>query len=166
MAVRARVDVGDSPVRFLQRAEQLRKDTEAAVRDLGERAELIYAAHAPHGATGRLARGVSSTAQGLNAVVRDDARNPQTGYDYVGVTRFGHREARLYARHAPATVLATGRARQGVLRFTIGGRVFYRRSVRAYRPLSDWAERAVPQIRAQAERTMSEIGRRIELSGP
>lgn len=164
MAVRARIDVGDSPVQFLRRAEQLRHDTEAAVRDLGERAELIYAAHAPH-ATGRLARGISSQAQGLSAVVRADARNPQSGYDYVGVTRFGHRQARLYAKHAPATVLATGKARVGVLRFTIGGRVFYRRSVKAYHPLQDWSQRAMPQIRAQADRTMAELGRKIELSG-
>lgn len=116
---------------------------------LGRDVERIFAAHAPV-KSGRLRRGVVSTRAGRMVVVRATARNPQTGYDYVGVTRFGHRKAWIYPRQARA------------LRFVIGGRVIYAKRVRGYKPATDWRDEAMPAVRAAADAAAVRLGRRVE----
>jgi hypothetical protein len=138
------------------------------MRGVGQDAELAFAAHARH-ATGRMARNVKSHVVGRNVEVTVFARDPTSGYDYVGVTRFGHVAEFIYpkADRRPASVLATGRLRQrghrAMLRFIIGGRVFYRSRVKAFHPDHDWAEDAMPEVQDSADRAMVRIGQRIHL---
>lgn len=138
------------------------------MRGVGEDAELIFQAHALY-QSGRMARGIKSEVQPNQVVVTAVARDPQTGYDYVGVTRFGHRKAYIEPRadRARATVMLTGSRRGTVrrgnasLRFVIGGRVLYRRRVRGFHPAVDWAETAMPQVNQAAEHAMKTLGHRI-----
>lgn len=138
-----------------------------AMEGVGEDAEIIFAAHALH-KTGRMARGVKSRTVGGEVLVTVEAKNPLSGFDYVAVTRFGHRKARIEptARNR-ATVVATGRARkrgrEAMLRFVIGGRVMYRRSVRGFHPATDWAATAMPEVNQAAERSLGTLGRKIVL---
>lgn len=131
--------------RFEIAAERLPRETAQAVEDLGEDAELILAAHALR-RSGRMARNITATSQGLSAIVTVEAKNPETGYDYVGVTRFGHRVARIYPKRAKA------------LRTPFGPRA----SVRGFHPASDWRDDALPEIAAQARVITMRLGRRIE----
>ena len=139
--------------RLLRAARQLDREVAEEVQDLGDRAELIYAAHALRD-TGRMARGIRAVGQGDEVVVRADARDPRSGFDYVGVTRFGHR-VRVIRPNPPRRALA----------FTPkgGGGTVFRRSVRGFRPAGDWADRAYPQVRAEGERAAARLGRRISL---
>lgn len=154
---------------FISAAGSLKDDTLEAERELGRRAEVIFGAHAPH-RTGRLIRGISSVLLGGQVIVKAEAKNPQSGYDYVGVTRFGHRVARIYpAQRFAAFVLDTKKRRKSgrtnhppALRLVIGGRVLYRASVPGYHPDHDWAQDALPEIRAAATGVATRLGRRIE----
>jgi hypothetical protein len=140
-----------------------------AIRGVGDDAELAFAAHARH-ASGRMARGVKAHTRGQVVEVVVFARNPIGGYDYVGVTRFGHKTEFITPRadRHVAYVIDTKRKRQrgrrATLRFVIGGRVFYRQKVKAFHPDHDWAEDAMPQVRDSADRAMQRIKRKIELS--
>jgi hypothetical protein len=71
------------------------------------------------------------------------------GFHYTRITRFGHRVSRIYARNAQA------------LRFTIGGRTIFRRSVRGYHPTSDWVQGAVPRARHEVASSASYVGRTV-----
>jgi hypothetical protein len=154
---------------FISARDGLKADTLEAERELGRKSEVIFGSHAPH-RTGRLIRGISSIFLGDKVIVRDEAKNPASGYDYVGVTRFGHKVSRLYpAQRFAAFVLATkGRRKTSrtshppALRFVIGGKVLYRASVAAYHPDHDWAEEALPEVGAAAQGVATRLGRRIE----
>lgn len=170
IAIKAR-SVGVEAVlrRFVATSNRLPADTLDAQRDLGRRAEVAFAAHAPH-KTGRLIRGISSVVLGGKVIVKDEARNPTSGYDYVGVTRFGHKVARIYPKHRfSAFVMASKQRRKSqrtqgraALRFTIGGRVVYAASVAGYHPDSDWAEDALPEVQALAQAVATRLGHTIE----
>lgn len=164
--------------RFLIAGTFLAHDTRDAQEELGKAAEVVFGAFVPV-KSGRELRGIGSDLAGDVVTVSDYARNPQTGFDYVAVTRFGHKVARIYPTHrtsASASNIATKRRRggetlthgydsftsQSALRFTIGGRVLYRHSVAAYHPASDWAEDALPEIEAEAQVVATRLGRTIE----
>lgn len=148
-------------------AASVDRDTRDEQRALGDKAELIFAAYALKGRTGRLARGIVARDLGGVVQVEAHARNPLSGFDYVGVTRFGHRVARIVPRtdRGSASVVATGRSRRrgahAALRIPLGGGVIYRRSVRGFHPAQDWSERAIPQIRAEAKRSAERLGRKV-----
>jgi hypothetical protein len=164
----ARGDAGNlvGAVRAIRRMT----DDDSIVRDIADDAELIYASHALV-ATGRMARGVRAVGEGDSILVRVDARDPETGYDYVGVTRKGHRRRVIHARSRrlgprgrnPASVVATRRARRrgasSMLRTPWG----FRWSVRGFHPSSDWAEDALPEVRAAAEHRLDGLAKRIAL---
>jgi len=163
-----RIVGADRIARNMQAAAiQIRSDVDEAKRELGDIAELIYNAHAPH-KSGRLGRGIVARDLGAVVQVEAHARNPASGYDYVGVTRFGHRVARIYPRSRfarRASVVATrnerGRGRRAALRIPMGGGVIYRASVRGYHPTSDWADRALPQIEAEARKVAERLGEKV-----
>lgn len=152
--------------------EQMARGIEPELREtqkaLGEDAELIFAAHAPKGPSGRLSRGIVSSVEGDGVIVTAEARNPLSGYDYVRVTRFGHRVTRIVPRRdrSAASVVATkgkrGTGRRAALRFSIGGRVMYRQSVKGYKPSGDWAEKAMPQVQSAARVAEARLTRKIE----
>lgn len=149
--------------RFLTASERMDDQTLDAQRELGRRAEVIYGAHAPH-RTGRLIRGISSSALGGSVIVKAIAKNPASGFDYVRITRFGHAVARIYPKDTGARVLATGKARAGALKFTIGGRTIFASSVAGYHPASDWAQDAFPEVSSAARTVAGRLGHRIEAS--
>jgi hypothetical protein len=77
------------------------------------------------------------------------ARNSESGYDYVGVTRFGHRTARISAKNA------------GALAVQIGGRTIIRKSVRGYHPAGDWASGVTGEVQKLVEVAGARAGGRI-----
>ena len=147
-----------------------------ALLEVAHRAEVVYAAHAPH-ATGRLGRGIKTVPFGGQFLVIAEAKNPTSGYDYVAVTRFGHKQARIYPRadRRKASVVATGNKRRkgggAALAFRVGGvggvggKMIFRRSVKGFHPTSDWATDAGPEINQESELVARELGHRIEAVG-
>lgn len=137
---------GDGLARRFETASwRLGRETADAVHDLGQDSELILAAHALH-RSGRMARNITAKGYGLNVMVTVEARDPETGFDYVAVTRFGHRVARIYPTRAQA------------LRTPWGPRA----SVSGFHPATDWRDDALPAIEAQAEVVVGRLGQRIE----
>lgn len=146
------------PLRFERRFAE-------AMEEVAQEAEVIFGAFALK-RTGRMMRGIKTVRQGSDILVTITARNPTTGYDYVGVTRFGHKGMILPKARAPAVVLATGKSRKrgqtAMLRFMYHGRVVYARSTRGFHPSSDWAARALPTIEVEARRVLGRMARSIE----
>lgn len=139
----------------------LLKETEGKVAG---QAEVIFSAFAPV-RSGVLARGIQAVSTGTGSIVKAVARNPIDGYDYVGVTRFGHKKGRITAKsdRKKASVIQTGQARRGrvggKLRFPLGGQIMYRSSVRGFKPTGDWTQQALPAIKEAADREMENLGR-------
>lgn len=145
--------------------EILQEGQESAVEEVAETAARLYRQEASR-ISSRVASGISVKQDGKTLVVRASAKDPDTGYDYVGVTRFGHRKERIYpARRRPASVVSTGKKRgkgkRAALRFEINGQVLYRASVKGFKPAGDWAARAHPLVEQEARRQLSTIGRRL-----
>lgn len=178
IALKARTIGADGAIRrFLVTAGMLHGDTRDAQRELGKAAEVVFGAYVPV-KSGRALRGISSDAEGDAVIVKDVARNPQSGFDYIRITRFGHNVARIFPTHrsSGAHIIATKRRRggetlthgydsftsQAALRFTIGGRVLYRHSVAGYHPASDWATDALPEVEVEAQAVATRLGRKIE----
>jgi hypothetical protein len=147
--------------RFATASSLLSVDTREAQRKLGKVAEVVFGGWVPV-KSGRALRGISSGSGGGVVTVTDYASNPATGYDYIGVTRWGHGIIRP-RETGSASVLATGKRRGGsALRFVIGGRVVYAAYVRAWKPASDWVTDALPEVDSAAQVVAAELGRRIE----
>lgn len=148
-------------------ARELDREVEKAKAELGRDAEPVFASHALR-LTGRLARGIRAQVEGDQVLITAEAQDPETGFDYVKVTRFGQKKAKIRPtrRKAAASVISTrsGRSagRRAALRLSIGGRVVYRRSVKAFRPRSDWAEDALPSVHRKASAASTRLGRRVE----
>lgn len=164
---RVQITGADRVARRMQiAAATIDDDVLEAQKALGETSELIFAAYALK-RTGRLARGIVSRVLGSVVQVEAHAKDPRSGYDYVGVTRFGHRVARIEPRadRAPASVRATGRSRargaHAALRIPVGGTAIYRRWSRGFHPARDWAEAAIPQVEAAAERQAQKLGEKV-----
>lgn len=131
--------------RLLSRGmRELERRLNQAMRDVGGDAELAFAAYALR-STSRLARGIRARVVGDTVVVGATAVNPRSGYDYVSVTRFGHRVSRIYPVNARALGPIPG--------------IGFRRSVRGYRPAGDWRDRALPTVEYEAGRRMEALGR-------
>jgi hypothetical protein len=120
-----------------------------ALKELGDTAELIFASYALH-RTGRMARGIVSRAFGDRVIVEAHARNPETGYDYVGVTRFGHKVSIIRPKRAKA------------LRIPLAGGTIFRKFSRGFHPATDWAEDALPEIETEAEAVAFRLGKTLE----
>lgn len=133
----------------LRRASGELRDRMRGVEDeVAGAVEIIFAAHALV-RSGRMARGITSRRQGDAVLVSVHAENPETGFDYVAVTRFGHRMRWIVPRKARA------------LRFQPrkGGAFIFRTRVRGFRPSQDWVAGALPEIQAEADRAMASFGR-------
>lgn len=134
------VGAGPVAVRLRLAASSVEPETRQAVREAAEESVFIFRVKAPR-RTGRLRKGIRASVQGDTATITAHARS-RTGFDYVGVTRFGRRAITARRGHA--------------LRFVVGGRVLFRKSVKAYRPAGDWRDKALPA----AERTVAAAGAR------
>lgn len=148
--------------RFQIVASELGHDTQKAQQEIGDRAELVFAAHALH-RTGRLARGIVAHG-GATVVVTANARDPKTGFDYVAVTRFGHQVNKIVPKHQPqpgrylAPIPGVGPRwvkKRAALGF--GGRFFA--SSKGFHPDHDWAEDAIPTIEREAQAVATKLGR-------
>lgn len=163
--IHARASLG----RRLLSPADLDREIMRAQRELADDAEIIFASFALH-RTGRMARNIHTVQSGKELTVETEARDPQTGFDYVRITRFGHRTFRIVPkRQFAASVIATGQRRakghRAMLRWvqTDGG-VVYRHSSRGFHPVRDWASEAIPEIRIRAQSRMGALARRIEVS--
>lgn len=116
-------------------------------RQLADGAVVTYRRHAPS-RTGKLRGGIRVVNEGASYVVRSDVRSAE-GYSYTGVTRKGHRVRVIRPKRAQA------------LKIHVGGGVIFRRSAKGYRPKSDWAVDARPEIRREAQTVGHDLSRRI-----
>lgn len=147
------------------------KGMDVSARAVGDDAELIYQAAAPR-RSGRLARGIRAIPAGDTVIVTAEAVDPKSGFDYVAVSRFGHRKriirpvnrsgrarkARTVSRSARGTFVTRGRA---ALVFQSRGKTWKLASVKGFRPLNDWVEGALPDIRSAADTEMDKTGNEI-----
>lgn len=130
-----------------------------ALENSAEQAVTNFQTHAPE-LTRRLKRGITARPTATGFTVSVEAVDPETGYDYVGVTRFGHRVRRIrpVAGHTKSGKRVF---RDGMLRFPLGGRILYRRSVRGYRPKGDWVVPARVETHEFARQEMKRVGAEI-----
>lgn len=124
--------------------------------NLAPRATEITRGFAPH-RTGRLERGIQARVRSyggrVSVEVLSTARSDE-GFDYLPVTRFGHREAIIYPTHKKALAfLVPGPS---------GGRVIVRKSVKGYHPAVDWVELAYRAMQQEMDRAAERLGRRID----
>jgi hypothetical protein len=142
----------------------MQRELDKRVGNVAVDATVIFAGFAPK-RTRRLVRGIRQRQSGSVAIVTVDAKNPKTGYDYVGVTRFGHRVARIFPKHSPkegryiAPLPGVGPrwVKKAAALGPIPG-IGFRRSVRGFKPAGDWRDRALPTIQAESEREMAVLG--------
>jgi hypothetical protein len=145
-----------------------------SAQQLGVDAELIYQRHAPR-RSGRLARGIRAVALGDQVFVSAVAVDPKSQYDYVGVTRFGHRKrvivpvtkrglprkARTVRRTKTGQFAERGR---GHLVFQSLGRWWFLSHVRGFRPKTDWVQDAWPEVKMLADAEMEKLAREITVT--
>lgn len=163
--VRARADDRGLAERISRELAEFTHSSTKLREDLAADAEIILQAHAPKGKTLRLARGIRARTVGDTTIIEAEAKNPETGFDYVGVTRFGHRVARIFpgrvARSIGSTVkfTASGTVRKRPVR---GARALKtpwgpRASVRGFKPLGDWASGAREEVILLSEMKLKEF---------
>jgi hypothetical protein len=142
-----------------------------SARNVGDDAELIYQAAAPR-RTGRLGQGIRAVPAGDSVVVTATAVDPKTGFDYVAVSRFGHRKrlivpvtkagrprrARRTSRGLTGRFANRGR---GALAFNSRGKRWVLPSVKGFRPRVDWVDTAWPEVSAAADTEMEQTGNEI-----
>lgn len=89
-----------------------------------------------------------ATAGRIRATVQVAARDPATGFDYLDVTRFGHR----------------GRIRRknkSWLKWSNGSETFFARETAGHHPRSDWVEDARPEVEVETDRIAAHLGRTV-----
>jgi hypothetical protein len=146
------------------RTERATQDaTIREVRRLGRVFEDVYRTHAPDD-SGRL-RGSIRAAPFFNdpsqprTSIYAYARDPKNGYDYLPVTRFGHRVLTIVPKVKRAlTVHADGRDLAGE------GPYFLAPSVRGYHPFTDWVEDAEREAILETSDSTRRLGREIVLA--
>lgn len=154
---------------ILREAAKLREQVRLLMQEVADDAELIFAAHALKGETGKLSRGITIRAVGDGIYVEAHAKS-KSGYDYVGVTRFGHRKEWIVPTHMPKSDRfrpKTAKAfplpfgfRTSITGFAALKTPFgYRRRVRGFKPKGDWAADALPEIQEEAQTRLASFGR-------
>lgn len=150
--------IGRELARYDQRVSNL-------LRDMSDELEDIFRFHAPH-ESGRLHKGIRAVKSGDGIQVTAEAEDPESGFDYVWVTRFGHVVARIYAgryarsQFSQAQYTKAGGPRVRPLRGAKALKTKYGffKSVAGYRPGRDWAEPGYDEARLLADRLLEEMG--------
>lgn len=174
--ITAKVDDQGLANRVGRELTRFKHDVASVRREIGEDAEVIFAAHAPKGESGRLFRGIKARTIGEDIVIEATARDPESGYDYVGVTRFGHKVLKIYpGRVARSTASAVRITSHGAVRqrqtfvsrgsFALKTPWGPRAWVRGYKPATDWAEQGQSEVELLAsvamQRYANDIARRL-----
>lgn len=170
--------------RLLTFIPKVHKDLADATNRLAYDMAQIFASVAPKGASGRLGRGIRvQAAQGrirsgqfasdTEFAIIASAKDAH-GFDYVGVSRFGHLKAEIVPRHdrAPASVVATQRARAPhsgrlpALRIPLrsGDGAIFRHSVRGLEKAHDWVQDGVQLARAEADAVARDLAHNLEVN--
>lgn len=110
--------------------------------------------------TGHLRRGISWVKTGqLTINIVGEAIDPESGFDYFDVTRFGHTgpifpfRAKVLHFFMPGDISPSGHIFPDAEVFA--------HSTKGFHPLSDWVDRALPNAREVANRTGKLIARDI-----
>lgn len=133
--------------------------------EMSDELEDVFRFHAPE-KSGRLRRGIHAIKVGDRLEVRAEAKDPESGYDYVWVSRFGHVTPRIYAgriarsKFSEAQYTKAGGFRSRPLR---GARALntqygFFTSVRGFQPTRDWAEPAYNEAQVIANDLLEEMG--------
>lgn len=169
MTFRASTDDQGAARRFAHGAVRISGHTEYMLKKMRPEAEDAFRIYAPED-SGRLLQGIRGIIFGRQElIVTVRAEDPETGFDYVDVTRFGHRVDRIYAGQK-------GRSATSPARFTVRGteritplrgaralktKLGFFRSVRGFKPAHDWAEPAFDLIEQLGARNLEALGRGI-----
>ncbi len=94
---------------------------------------------------------VSSRGGTVRINLRSPVKDPESGYEYTGVTRFGHRKK----------ILRPVKAERFQFYSNVAGRVISPKQVRGYRPEADWVQEAKPVMVEAVEEAGENIGREI-----
>lgn len=156
---------------FIRAAANLRAQLRDLMQEVADDAELIFSAHALHGETGKLSRGVTSRAVGDAIFIEVHAKS-KAGFDYVAVTRFGHRKQWIVPKHPPKAARFYPKTAQAFplpapygFRSSIKGFAAlqtpfgFRRRVRGFKPKRDWAAAALPEVQREAQTKLVTFGR-------
>lgn len=146
--MRIRVDASDARSasrKILAARFALPGTVRSSQRQIADGAVTIFRRYEPR-KTGGLNRGTRVVGGGATLIVRADAKSPE-GFNYVPVTRKGRGPVR--PRNAKA------------LKIPVGGGFIFRMSAKAWRPASDWALDAHPEITRLADAETSSLSRRI-----
>lgn len=163
--------------RRLSRAEQgMQLRIEEAIHELRQPIERIFEIRSPSsGIAGGLFAQPVRTPGRVGFELVSTYRDKFTGYDPLGVTRFGHRKKviRPRADRAPSSVIATSAPRgptpqfkgekgQTALRFPgpAGGAIF-RHYAAGQTRRTDWVEDANVEARAVISREADRLGRKV-----
>jgi hypothetical protein len=150
-------------------------ELDQVMNSVAKDAQEVYRKHAPR-RSGRLQRGIRVVPAGESIVLTAKAVDPQSGYDYVAVSRLGHRKRYIFPVHKsgrkagqPRSALSSRRGKSGqfitrgpgYLKFRSRGKLWYLIAVRGFRPKSDWAKDAAPEVKAIADAGMKRTGNKI-----
>lgn len=124
------------------------------MRLLDAEAVPVIQSHAPHD-TGELGKSIEGTIRFRGDVVQVtfSARAVRDGFNYLPVTRFGHRQAEIRPKRARRLAVHVNGRRQHPI---------FRRSVRGYAPRQDWAANAAIGVNNLADSAVRELDREIE----
>lgn len=156
---------GAGPVaaKFTRAQRKLQDAIIAELRPLGRELEAIFLAHSPSdrgfegGIRSRLHAAVNFVTAGQPTVtVRATARDPESGYAYLNVTRFGHRKLVIFPKHAKALAVRYLGHRNPHI-------IAWRPYVEGYHPESDWVEDASRESEHAVDQAELRLGRRIEV---
>lgn len=124
-------------------AVEVGREHAQSMDELADESDADFTTFAPE-LSGRLHRGIVAFPAGDGYVISAEAIDPETGFDYVPVSRFGR------AAVVPKTA--------GALKTPFG----FISAAAPFEPGADWRDQALPTVRASAESVGSELGRRIE----
>lgn len=182
LAIRARaVEAFESGEEFRAFDRRMHRLLDEQITELKDLAVDLLQEAAPEGSTKRLKRGIRARKQirgrpGFDITIH--ARDPQSGYDYAAVTRFGHIKTKI--RSTRGTVVSkSGKPTPARLRVTWNhprninrGRAGAQTILSSYftevsgvghgrNPIRDWAFDALDEVQASADYVANRLSSRL-----